>query len=99
VSTGLDIPTTLGFVPVSAYGGDVVALPWEGIVFSALALDASGTTTNNDISEAFDDGAMITTAAKATIKPFGLVSHQTVGFTWSNKTHLSTTRRSRHGSR
>jgi len=89
MNTGLDIPTTLGFVPVSSYGGGVVALPWEGVVLSALALDASGTTTNNDISEAFADGAMVTAAAKVTIKPFGLVGHQTAGFTWSNKTHLS----------
>jgi porin len=89
MSLGPSIPATLAMVPFSAYGGGVVALPWEGVVFSAMAVDASGTTTNNDISEAFDDGAMVVAAAKATIKPFGLVGHQTVGGTWSNKSHLS----------
>ena len=89
MNTAIDIPTTLGFVPVSAYGGGVVVLPWEGVVLSAVALDASGTTTNNDISEAFDHGAMVTAGAKVTIKPFGLVGHHTVGGTWSDKTHLS----------
>ena len=46
----------LDLVPISAYGGGVVALPWEGVVLSAMVLDPSGTPTNNDISEAFDDG-------------------------------------------
>jgi porin len=89
MSLGPAIPATLALVPFSAYGGGFVAVPWEGVVFSAMAVDASGTTTNNDISEAFDDGALVTAAAKVTIKPFGLVGHQTVGGTWSDKTHLS----------
>jgi porin len=36
-----------------------------------------------------NDGAMVIGEAKVTIKPFGLVGHQTVGGTWSDKTHLS----------
>jgi porin len=89
MSLGPTIPSTLVLVPFSAYGGGIIVVPWENVVLSAVALDASGTTTNNDISEAFDDGAMVSAAAKVTIKPFGLVGHHTVGGTWSDKTHLS----------
>jgi porin len=37
-------------VPISAYGGGVVVLPWEGLVLSVLALDPSGTPKNNDVT-------------------------------------------------
>jgi porin len=89
MNTGLTFPATLGFVPFSAYGGGVAALPWKGVELSAMALDASGTTTSNDITDAFDDGATVVASGKATIKPFGLVGHQTVGGMWSNKTRIS----------
>jgi porin len=69
----------------------VVALPWEGVVLQTMVLDPSGTPTNNDISEAFDDGVAVVASGQATIKPFGLVGHQTVGGFWSNKSRLSLT--------
>lgn len=89
MNTAFAFPTALILVPISAYGGGVVALPWEGVVLSAMALDPSGTPTNNDISEAFDDGAAVVASGQVTIKPFGLVGHQTVGGFWSNKSRLS----------
>jgi len=89
MNLGLSFPATLALVPISAFGGGVVIVPFEGVVLSAMALDASGTPTNNDISEAFNDGATVVAQGKATIKPFGLVGHQTVGVTWSDKTRLS----------
>jgi porin len=89
MTAALSFPMVLAMVPFSAYGGGVVVLPWEGAVISAMALDPSGTPTNNDISEAFDDGATVVASGQVTIKPFGLVGHQSVGGMWSNKTHLS----------
>jgi len=89
MNAGLAFPATLALVPFSAYGGGVIVLPWEGVVLSAMALDPSGTTTNNDISEAFDDGVSVVASGQVTIKPFGLVGHQTVGGFWSNKSRLS----------
>ena len=88
-NAGVNYPMTLAQVPFSAYGGGVIALPWEGAVFSAMAIDPGGTPTNNDISEAFDDGAMVVAAGQVAIKPFGLVGHQYLGGMWSSKTHLS----------
>ena len=32
MNTGLVLPMTLALVPISAYGGGIVALPWEGVV-------------------------------------------------------------------
>ena len=91
LNTGLAFPMSLVMVPLSAYGGGIVVLPWESLVLSAMVLDPSGTPTNNDLSEAFDDGAMVLPSAKATIKPFGLVGHQSAAFMWSNKERLSLT--------
>lgn len=89
MNTGLDFNMTLALFPFSAYGGGIVVLPWEGAVFTASAIDPSGTPTNNDISEAFEDGVLVGAEGRVTIKPFGLVGHQLVGFGWSNKDRLS----------
>ena len=35
MNTALAIPMSLALVPISAYGGGVIALPWEGVVLSA----------------------------------------------------------------
>jgi porin len=88
LNTGLVAPMTAALVPISAYGGGVIVLPWEGLTLSALALDPSGTPTNNDVTEAFDDGVMVLANGKLDIKPFGLVGHQSVGMMWSNKERL-----------
>jgi porin len=80
---------SFALVPISAYGGGVVVLPWEGVTLSALALDPSGTPKNNDVSEAFDDGVMVLASGQVAIKPFGLVGHQRLGFMWSDKERLS----------
>ena len=89
MNTGLAIPMSFALVPISAYGGGIVALPWEGVVLSALVLDPSGTPENNDITDAFDDGVMLTATAQVAIKPFGLKGTQKAGFMWSNKERLS----------
>lgn len=85
----LVFPLASALVPISAYGGGIVALPWEGVALSALALDPSGTPTNSDVGEAFRDGAMVLASAKVAIKPFGLVGHQGVSGMWSNKERSS----------
>ncbi len=86
---GLVFPLAAALVPISAYGGGIVALPWEGVTLSALAVDPSGTPTNHDVGEAFRDGAMMLSSAKVAIKPFGLVGHQGVSGMWSNKERAS----------
>ena len=91
MNTALTLPLAGALIPLSAYGGGVVAMPWEGVVLSALALDPSGTPTNNDVSEAFRDGAMVLASAQVAVKPFGLVGHQGVSGVWSNKDRLSLT--------
>src|SRR5262249_12005308 len=46
MNTALALPMALALAPPSAYGGGVVALPWEGVILAAMALDPSGTPTN-----------------------------------------------------
>jgi porin len=88
---GLALPMSLALVPISAYGGGVVVLPWEGLVLSVLALDPSGTPKNNDVTEAFDDGVMVLATGQVAITPFGLRGTQKAGFMWSDKVRLSLT--------
>jgi porin len=85
LNTGLAFPMNLALVPLSAYGGGLIVLPWERLALSAMVLDPSGTPTNNDLSEAFEDGVMVLASAKATITPFARVGHQSVGYMWSNQ--------------
>ena len=89
MNTGLNLSLAYAMVPMSAYGGGVVILPTKDITLMALALDASGTPTENDISKAFDDGVTLVSAAKFNIKLFGLVGHQSVGGVWSDKPRFS----------
>jgi porin len=89
MNTGLAFPMSLALVPISAYGGGVIVLPWEGVSLSALVLDPSGTAENNDITEAFDDGVMVLATGSVEVKPFGRLGHQKAGFMWSDKTRVS----------
>ncbi len=89
MNTALNISSAYAMAPISAYGGGVLILPTPDITLMALALDASGTPTENDIGKAFDDGVTLLSAANIKIKPFGLVGHQSVSGLWSDKTRLS----------
>jgi porin len=89
LNTGLAIPMSLALVPISAYGGGLVVLPWEGVTLSALVLDPSGTVKNNDVTDAFDDGVMALGTGQVAVTPFGLRGHQRAGFMWSDKERLS----------
>src|SRR5262249_56038745 len=73
LNTGLVIPAAMDLVPISAFGGGVIVIPWENVLMSALLLDSSGTPTDNDLSEAFHDGFTVVAGGKVTVKPFRLV--------------------------
>ncbi|MGY6276066.1 carbohydrate porin [Methylomonas sp. MgM2] len=89
MNSGLNFSMAYLAVPMSAYGGGVLLLPTEDIMVAALALDANGTPTDNDISKAFDDGTTVLTAAKINIKPFGLLGHQAISGVWSDKVRFA----------
>jgi porin len=89
MNTALNLPSAFVLAPMSAYGGGVLWLPTPDINLMALAIDASGKPTNNDIGDAFDDGVTLISAANIKIKPFGLVGHQSVSGLWSDKTRFS----------
>ena len=89
LNTALDFNVTLALFPFSAYGGSLIFLPWERAQFTVAVIDPSGSATNNDISEAFSTGVLVNGEGRVTVKPFGLVGHQLLGFGWSNKERLS----------
>ncbi len=76
-------------VPFSAWGGGVVVLPWEGASLAVTVLDPNGTPTDNSFDHAFDGGVTLAAESRVTVKPFGLVGHQLVGFMWSDLERLS----------
>jgi porin len=89
LNAGFNFPMTIQQVPISAFGGGVIALPTKEITLSVLALDPSGTPTSNDVGNAFSDGAIVAGSGQVAIKPFGLVGHQNFGFSWTNKERFS----------
>jgi len=89
MNMGLNFSSSLGMLPMSAYGGGMMFLPTKDITLMALALDAGGTPTDDNISNAFKEGTTVLSAAKIKIKPFGLVGHQGLTGMWSDKSHFS----------
>ena len=89
MNTGLNLNMALDLFPFTSFGGGLVFLPWEGAVFTASAIDPHGSATNNDIGDAFEDGVVAGGEGRITIKPSGLVGHQTLGVAWSNADRLS----------
>jgi porin len=89
LNAAFNFPMTLEQVPISAFGGGVIALPTEDITLSVLALGSDGTATNNNVGNAFSNGTMLVGSGQVTIKPFGLVGHQNFGFSWSNQERFS----------
>jgi len=89
LNTALNFNTTLGFAPWTAWGGGIVLIPWEGAIFNVSVLDPNGTATDNSLKHLFGDGVALAAEGRVTIKPFGLVGHQLLGFFWSNKERVS----------
>ncbi len=89
MNTGLTFPMAAALVPLSAYGGGLIGIPWEDLVLSALAVDPDGTATNDDLSDAFSSGATVLGGGVLTVRPLGLLGRQTLNFMWSNKDRLS----------
>ena len=89
LNTALNFNPTLALAPFTAYGGGFVFLPWKGAVFNVSVLDPDGKGTQNDITKAFENGVAVAAEGRVTIKPFGLVGHQDLGFFWSNQTRFS----------
>jgi porin len=87
--SGLNFNLVNALVPLSAFGGGIVLLPFKGAIFTAGVLDPDGTPTDNDVGDAFEDGVLVLAEGRVAIKPFGRSGHQTLGFTWSNKDRLS----------
>src|SRR6185295_16175581 len=88
-NTGLTFPMAAALVPVAAYGGGVIGIPWEHLLLSALAIDPDGTPTNDDLGDVFRHGVTVLGAGSLAIDPFDLVGHQSLNLMWSNKERLS----------
>jgi porin len=89
MSPGLTFPLTSIYVPISAFGGGLIALPTKDLTLSLLALSSDGTPIDNDIGKAFDNGTTLAGSGALTIHPYGLLGHQNVSVVWSSQDRFS----------
>jgi len=89
MNTAFNLPMATALVPISAYGGGIVLLPSPAVSVLALALDANGEVTEDDVADAFDKGVTFLGAATLKVNLFGRAGHQTLMGTWSDRTRLS----------
>jgi len=89
MNMGFAFNLTNALVPISALGGGIVLVPWDGAVFSASVLDPTGTPKNSGFGDFFQHGVMVASEGRVTVKPFGLLGHQTLGFTWGDEQRIS----------
>jgi porin len=88
MNAAFNFPMTLALLPLSTFGGGALFLPRDDILLSALALGPNGSPTSNNVAQAFH-GVLILSSAKLTVKPFGLIGHQSLGFRWNNEDRFS----------
>lgn len=76
--------TTVALDPLAA---GVVVLPTDWLTITTLVLDSEGTANVSgfDPDTAFHRGTTVFNNWEFTVKPFGQVGHQRIGFTWSDK--------------
>jgi porin len=91
MNAAFNFPLILEQVPLSTFGGGVIGIPREDILLSALVLGPRGTPTSNSLSRAFDGSVMVLGSGQLTIKPFGLVGHQSISLTWNDADRFSLT--------
>jgi porin len=88
-NAAFNFPLTAGEVPLTSFGGGVIALPREDIILSAQVLGANGEPTSDSVGQAFSNGVVVLGGGQLTVKPFGLVGHQSLGLIWTDKDQLS----------
>jgi porin len=89
LNTAFNFPMTTAFAPISAFGGGAIALPTPDLTLSVLALGSDNTPSDNDVGDAFSKGTTVVGSAAVTIRPFGLVGHQSLSFLWSSQNRFS----------
>lgn len=88
MNAAFNFPMTLALLPLATFGGGALFLPGQDIALSGFVLGPGGAPTSNDVAAAFD-GVLLMGSGDLTVRPFGLVGHQSLGFTWNNKERFS----------
>ena len=90
-NAAFNFPMALEQIPLSTFGGGLIALPRDDIILSLQIVGPNGTPTSDSVSKAFDGSVLVVGGGQLTIKPFGLVGHQRLGFTWNDQERFSLT--------
>ena len=83
-------PAVATTVPQDFLAAGVVAMPTHWLTVTALVLDSEGSANVSgfDPDTAFHRGTTVYNNWEFTVKPYGQVGHQRIGFTWSDKTRV-----------
>lgn len=87
-NAAFNFPMSLEQVPISTFGGGLIAIPQEDILLSATVLGANGKPDSNDPGEAFN-GVMVLGTGELKVKPWGLAGHHAVNIEWNDKKRFS----------
>ena len=91
LNTAFNFPMTLEQLPLSTFGGGVIVLPRDDIHCRLWRSARTARRPATMWAEAFD-GVMILGNGKLTVKPFGLVGHQSLGFPGTTRSGFRSTR-------
>jgi porin len=81
MNTALVAPMTLAQVPLSAWGAGLIVLPVKDLNLSVFVLNAAGTPTSNPV---FGSGVEVQPNVQWTVRPWGLLGHQTLELSWND---------------
>jgi porin len=82
-------------MPLAFLGAGVVVIPHEDVMLLTLVYDSEDSANHSGCDTAFDRGTSVNQTLEVKIRPGGLVGHQRVGWTWSDKVRVQFGRDSR----
>ena len=74
--------------PIDALAAGLILRPAEWITIPTMVIDSEGTADHSGFDTVFERGTTVYQQAIIEIKPFGLVGHQRIGWTWSDRSRI-----------
>lgn len=81
--------------PIDALAAGLILRPAEWITIPTMVIDSEGTADHSGFDTVFERGTTVYQQAIIQIKPLGLVGHQRIGWTWSDRSRIQFEQNSR----
>jgi porin len=75
-------------VPIDALAAGIILRPTDWLTVPTMVFDSEGTADHSGFDTVFERGTTIYQMSEFTIKPFGLVGHQRISWTWSDRSRI-----------